>query len=84
MIVRVECYAGHRGEETPRRLRFDGRTIELAELLDCWLAPNHRYFKMRAENGATYIMRQGEPSGLWELALYQAPARQAVPSGRSR
>jgi hypothetical protein len=43
VIVRVECYAGHRGEETPRRVRFDGRAIELTEPLDSWLGPDHRY-----------------------------------------
>ena len=84
MLVQVECYAGHRGEETPRRLRFDGRAVELVELLDCWLAPDHRYFKMRAEDAATYILRHDQASGRWELTLYQAPSRQAGLSGRSR
>ena len=84
MIVSVECYAGHRGEQTPRRLRFEDRTVELVELLDCWLAPDHRYFRMRAENDATYILRHDQASGRWELTLYQAPPRQAGPSGRSR
>jgi hypothetical protein len=73
MIVSVECYAGHRGEQTPRRLRFDGRTVELVELLDCWLAPDHRYFKLRGADRATYILRHDEPRGVWELTLYQAP-----------
>jgi hypothetical protein len=75
MLVQVECYAGHRGEQTPRRLSLDGRAIDLVELLDCWLAPDHRYFKMRAENGATYILRHDEASDRWELTLYQAPPR---------
>jgi hypothetical protein len=83
MLVQVECYAGHRGEQTPRRLRFDGRTVELVELLDCWLAPEHRYFKVRAEDHATYILRHHEPSGCWELVLYQALPRQAGLKGRS-
>jgi hypothetical protein len=84
MIVSVECYAGHRGEQTPRRLRFDERTVELVELLDCWLAPDHRYFKMRAEDDATWILRHDQPSGRWELTLYQAPPRQAGQDGSSR
>jgi hypothetical protein len=72
VIVRVECYAGHRGEETPRRLWFDGRTLELIELLDAWLAPDHRYFKMRGADGAIYILRHDQPSRCWQLTLYQA------------
>jgi hypothetical protein len=84
MIVRVECYAGHRGEATPRRLFLDHRHVELVELLDCWLAPDHRYFKMRAEDDATWILRHDQPSGRWELTLYQAPPRQAGQDGSSR
>jgi hypothetical protein len=75
MVVEVECYAGHRGEQTPRRIAFDGRSVELIELLDLWLAPDHRYFKMRSADGATYILRHDEPSSRWEITLYEAPGR---------
>lgn len=68
--VRVECYAGHRGEETPRRLSFDGRTIEVAEVLDAWLAPDHRYFKVRGDDGACYILRNDALTGRWELTMF--------------
>ena len=49
MKIQVECYSGYRGEETPRRLTFGVREIEVAEVLDQWLAPDHRYFKVRGE-----------------------------------
>jgi hypothetical protein len=85
MIVRVECYAGHRGEETPRRVWFDGRAVELVELLDAWLAPDHRYFKMRGADGAIYILRHAQPSGDWQLTLYQSPALDSAgPPARTR
>ena len=70
MQVRVECYAGHRGDQTLRRLTFDGRTIDVIEVLDAWLAPDHRYFKVRGDNGACYIVRNDVGSGLWELTMY--------------
>ena len=69
--IRVDCYAGHRGEETPRRLIFDGRAVEVAEVMDQWLAPDHRYFKLRGGDGATYIVRHDTASGAWELFQYQ-------------
>ena len=75
MLVRVECYAGHRGEETPRRLTFDGRSVELLEVLDCWLGMDHRYFKMLGEDGATYILRHDTARERWEMTMYQAPRR---------
>jgi hypothetical protein len=68
--ARVECYAGHRGEETPRRFSFDGRTIEVVEVLDAWLAPDHRYFKLRGDEGGCYILRHDVPGARWELIMY--------------
>jgi uncharacterized protein with PIN domain len=47
----VECYAGYRGEEMPRRFGFAGAKIEIAEVVDRWLAPDHRYFKVRDGDG---------------------------------
>jgi hypothetical protein len=38
--VGVECYAGHRGEQTPRTLILGDRRIDVAEVLDAWLAPD--------------------------------------------
>ena len=75
MLVQVECYAGHRGEETPRRLSFDGRAVELLEALDCWLGVDHRYFKMLGEDGATYLLRHDTARDRWELTMYEAPPR---------
>ena len=68
--VRVECYAGHRGEQTPRRFSFDGKSIEVVEVLDAWLAPEHRYFKVRGGDGASYILRHDVAAGSWELTMY--------------
>ena len=67
--VEVECYAGHRGEETPQRFTL-GRTIEVAEVLDAWLAPDHRYFKVRGDDDACYILRNDVMTGRWELAMF--------------
>ncbi|MBE0596360.1 MAG: hypothetical protein IH614_03730 [Desulfuromonadales bacterium] len=76
--IEVDCYAGYRGEETPRRLRLGGRSIEVIELLDCWLAPDHRYFKLRGDDRALYIVRHQVTGDSWELTLYEAP-----PGGRT-
>ena len=42
--VGVECYAGHRGEQTPRTLLLGERRVDVAEVIDAWLAPDYRYF----------------------------------------
>jgi hypothetical protein len=40
-------------------------------VLDQWLAPDHRYFKLRVEDGDTYLVRHNVASGAWELTLFQ-------------
>jgi hypothetical protein len=69
--LHVECYAGHRGEQTPRMLQIDERQVRVEAVLDAWLAPDHRYFKLRGEDGDTYIIRQDTETGTWELTMFQ-------------
>ncbi|MGD9301854.1 MAG: hypothetical protein PVI13_09775 [Desulfobacterales bacterium] len=71
MQIQVDCYAGYRGEETPRHLRMADHKIEVVKVLDRWLAPDHRYFKVRGDDAATYIIRHDTTSGEWELVFYQ-------------
>ena len=71
--IEVECYAGYRGEETPRRLRTGSRSIDVARVVDRWLAPGHRYFKVEGEDGATYILRHDVAAGRWELTMVERP-----------
>jgi hypothetical protein len=68
LTVSVECYAGHRGEETPRTLILGDRRIPVAEVVEAWLAPDHRYFKLRGTDGDTYLVRHDERSSSWEAA----------------
>jgi hypothetical protein len=69
-VLRVECYAGHRGEETPRVLILDERRIAVARVLDRWLAPDHRYFKVEGDDGDTYIVRYSVADEQWELTMF--------------
>jgi hypothetical protein len=69
--VDVECYAGYRGEETPRRFGLSAAaTIEVAEVVDRWLAPDHRYFKVRDIHGDLYILRHDVAAGRWQLTFH--------------
>jgi len=77
--VRVECYAGYRGEETPRRFSIGGRDVEVSEVLDRWLSPDHRYFKLKGDDGDTYILRHDTEADRWELTLFQRGDRSSAP-----
>ena len=71
LSIGVECYAGHRGEQTPRALILGDRRIAVAEVLDAWLAPEYRYFKLSGADGNTYIVRHDERASTWELAMFR-------------
>ena len=71
LAVAVECYAGHRGEQTPRTLTLGDRRIGVSEVLDAWLAPAYRYFKVRGEDGDTYLVRHDERYNTWELTMFR-------------
>ena len=70
--IRVECYAGYRGEETPRRFFLGERLIEIEQVLDRWLDPDRRYFKVKAEDGSTYILCHDAKSDTWEMTMFNS------------
>lgn len=72
LTLRVECHAGYRGEESPLRFHIGTRTIEVVEVIDRWLSPDHRYFKVLGDDDGVYILRYDTSSNLWELTLFDA------------
>lgn len=68
--IKVACYAGYRAEETPRIIWFQSRKIEVKKVLDRWLDPEHRYFKLLGDDGAIYIIRHDMNTRAWELTFY--------------
>lgn len=70
LSIRVECYAGYRGEESPRRFFLGSGEIVVEEILDRWLAPDHRYFKVQSDEGDIYILRHDVMLDQWELTLF--------------
>lgn len=69
--LKVACYAGYRGEETPRSIWFGSREIEVKRILDRWLSPDHRYFKILDEEESLYIIRHDVVSRKWELTFFK-------------
>ena len=72
MHIQVECYAGYRGEETPRFIKMATYKVEVKEVVDRWLSPDHRYFKIIGGDEATYIIRHVTDTWQWELVFYQS------------
>ncbi len=76
MSVHVECYAGYRGEETPRRFSFGEREVEVDVVVERWVTPEHRYFKVRGDDGGIYVLCHDAESGQWKMTMIDWAVRQ--------
>lgn len=65
--VRVVCYEGYRAQETPRRFCVAGREVGVREIVDRWVSPEWRYFKVVGTDGRWYILGCHEGQGTWRL-----------------
>ncbi len=72
LTIRVECYAGYRGEQEPVRIRLGNEQLGVIEIQDRWLSPEHRYFRILSDDNNTYIIRQNSATQDWELYMYRA------------
>jgi len=70
--LKVECYAGYRSDEEPRRFFLGQREVTIDTILDRWLAPDYRYFKVRGSDGGTYILRHDLSEDHWEMTMYDS------------
>ena len=73
MKLRVECYAGHKADERPVRFWLDGRQFHVEAVLDQWYGKDGIFFKVRADDGNLYIVRQqtSSPDGIWDLVSFR-------------
>lgn len=72
--IQVECYAGVKADETPRRFIYHAQPIEVAEVLDRWYQiesqpewPRSDYFKVRGADGHDYLLKHDLESDQWFL-----------------
>jgi len=84
MPLRVECYAGYRDEQEPLAFWLGERRFEVTALLDRWLHPAHRYFKVQVDDGRVFILRYDASSGEWDLAALVGAERPVIGNGETR
>lgn len=70
MEIRVECYAGYRGEQEPSVFWLGERRLEVRELLDRWIGPDYRYFRVKADDGDLYVLRRDDANDRWTLGAF--------------
>jgi hypothetical protein len=45
--------------------------VAVTEIIDRWLDPSHRYFKLRGDDDGVYLVRHDVLADRWTLRLYQ-------------
>jgi hypothetical protein len=75
IAIQVQCYAGVKADETPRRFTWEERTIEVSEVLDRWYQvesqpewPRADYFKVRATDEREFLLKHDLESDEWFLS----------------
>ena len=68
--IRVSCHSGYRGEQTPRCFWIGPRRVAVRKVLDQWLAPDHRYFKVLGDDADCYILRHDSYGDNWSVVFF--------------
>ncbi len=74
IAIAVDCYAGARGDETPRRFTRGDQLVEILAVVARWRTPDHRSFRVRTAASETCTLRQDVTSGGWELTEVRGSA----------
>ena len=71
MRLDVQCYAGRKADERPVRFRMGDRDYMVEEIVDQWYGPEDQFYKVRADDGNLYILRQNIADGEWSLESFR-------------
>ncbi len=69
--LRVEAYAGYKGEETPRAFVHGGMRRRVEEVVAQWYTDQHCYFRVCTDDGYRYVLRYDLERFQWELVMQE-------------
>ena len=69
--INVRCYSGYKADERPVSVSIGNKLLNGGELIDQWYGPDYSYFKIRADDGNTYILKHDEFKDEWEMNFFQ-------------
>ena len=68
----VECYSGYKADQRPVRFRLGSQACEIREIEDQWYSPSAIYYRVRVDDGDTYVLRHDETADSWSLEAFRA------------
>jgi len=74
--IHVDCYAGAKGDEEPRRFVWNEQSVEVEEVVDRWYQiesqpewPRADYFRVRGSDQRLYLLKHDLELDKWYLGL---------------
>jgi hypothetical protein len=77
LVVRMECYAGYKGDERPLRVHLGVNALEVVNVEDRWYSPGATYFRIVVEGGDRYVLRREEAQDVWSLSAFRTETKRA-------
>lgn len=78
MKLRVECYAGYKADQRPIKFWLDDALHFVESIGDQWYGPEASYFRVRADDGNTYVLGHNENTGEWTLESFRSTSPAAL------
>jgi hypothetical protein len=69
--IKVECYAGYKGDQYPRRFTLGDQVLEVRKVEDQWYSPSSQYFRVHASDGNIYVLRHDQEMDRWNLDAFR-------------
>jgi hypothetical protein len=76
--LRVECYAGYKGDERPQRIWLRQACLEVETVEDRWYSPGATFFRVVVAGGDRYLLKYYEAQKTWELEAFRAASSASV------
>ena len=67
MKIHVECHSGYKVNERPIKFWIGERVLFVESIEDQWNGPDALYFRIRADDGNTYLLGYNEANAAWTL-----------------
>jgi len=72
MKVRVECYSGHKADQRPVKFWLGDTALTVESVDDQWYGPDAVYFRVRVDDGNTYVLGHDETKDEWTLESFRS------------
>jgi len=72
MKLRVECSSSHQADQRPIKFWLGDTVLFIESVEDQWYGTEAVYFRVRADDGNTYVLGHDESTEDWTLESYRS------------